>query len=68
MMWLPWLRGGLGCGMAAQGGLVTCGSSVPAGMETVREEGVALFDHLCGHKHISSPLLTGSGGSGEKAS
>lgn len=42
--------------------------SVPAGMETVREEGVALFDHLCGHKHISSPLLTGSADSGGEAS
>lgn len=30
--------------MAAQGGLVTYGSSVPAGMVTVREEGVGLFD------------------------
>lgn len=44
--------------MAAQGGLVTYGSSVTAGMETVREEGVGLFDHLCGHKHIFSFLVT----------
>lgn len=44
--WLPWFRGGLGCGMAAPGGLVTCGNSATAGMVTVREEGVALFDHL----------------------
>lgn len=48
------VKGGLGCGMAAEGGLVTYGSSVTAGMVTVREEGVGLFDHLslsC-HKHI----------------
>lgn len=32
--------------MAAQGGLVTYGSSVTAGMVTVRAVGVALFDHL----------------------
>lgn len=32
--------------MAAQGGLVTYGSSVTAGMVTVREEGVGLFDQL----------------------
>ena len=32
--------------MAAQGGLVTYGSSVTAGMETVREDHVGLFDHL----------------------
>lgn len=37
--------------MAAQGGLMTYGSSVSAGMETVREEGVELFDHPCAHKH-----------------
>lgn len=40
--------------MAAQGGLVTYGSSVTAGMVTVSEEGVGLFDRLslsC-HKHI----------------
>lgn len=48
--------------MAARGGLVTYGSSVTAGMVTVREEGVGLFDHvsLARHKHISSLLMTGS--------
>lgn len=48
--------------MAAQGGLVTYGSSVTAGMVTVREEGVGLFDHLSlsHHKHIFSLLVTGS--------
>lgn len=48
--------------MADQGGLVTYGSSVTAGMVTVREEGVCVFDHLsltC-HKHIFSLLMTGS--------
>lgn len=35
--------------MAAQGGLMTYGSSVSAGMATVRVE---LFDRLCAHKHI----------------
>lgn len=48
--------------MAAQGGLVTYGSSVTAGMVTVREEGVGLFDQLSlsRHKHIFSLLMTGS--------
>ena len=48
--------------MAAEGGLVTYGSSVTAGMVTVREEGIGLFDHLslsC-HEHIF-PLLTMTG-------
>lgn len=48
--------------MAAQGGLVTYGSSVTAGMVTVREEGVGLFDHLflsC-HKYIFSLLMARS--------
>lgn len=44
--------------MAAQSGLVTYGSSVSAGMVTVREEGVGLS--LSWHKHISSLLMTGS--------
>lgn len=48
--------------MAAEGGLVTYGSSVTAGMVTVREEGIGLFDHfsLSCHKHIFS-LLTMTG-------
>lgn len=39
--------------MAAQGGLVTYGNLVPAGMVTVREDGVSLFDRLAlsHHKH-----------------
>lgn len=37
--------------MAAQGGLMTYGSSVTAGMVTVREEGVGLFDHLSRRRH-----------------
>ena len=44
--------------MATGGGLVTYVRSVTAGMVTVREEGVGLFDHLllrC-HKHIFSLL------------
>ncbi len=48
--------------MAAQGGLVTYGSSVTAGMVTVREEGGGLLDHLSlsRHKHIFSLLVTES--------
>lgn len=48
--------------MAAQGGLVTYGNLVPAGMVTVREEGVSLFDHLAPshHQHKLARLMTGS--------
>lgn len=48
--------------MAAQDGLVTYGNLVPAGMVTVREEGVSLFDHLAlsHYKHKSALLMTGS--------
>lgn len=58
MMWLPWSRRGLGCGMAVQGGLVTCESLVTAGMMTVGRGrvGAGLFEHfsLICHKHILS--------------
>ena len=48
--------------MAAQGGLVTYVSSDTAGIVTVREEGVSLFDDLplSRHKCTFSLLMTGS--------
>lgn len=42
--------------MAAQGGLVTYGSSVTAGMETVREDHIGLFDQpICHTTHVFIP-------------